>query len=398
MNIVWQSNQFQSTSIPTTVFNSFKPSNLEQVLNFQSTLPNYSQTPLYHLDNLAKHLGVASIDVKDESKRFDLNAFKGLGGAYAMASYFAQKLNLDLGNITFNKLMEVIKDLEPVTFATVTAGNHGKGVAWAAKTFGQKVKVVLPKGASVERLTAIQDLGAEAYISDLNYDDAVVEIAKQSDEQGWILLQDTAWVDYETLPLAIMQGYSTIVAELIKQLDRKHISQYTHVILQAGVGSFAAAVIASIYNQTVPDPPKFIIVEPNKADCIFTSIKSNDGIPKRVNGPLDSMMAGLACGEPSTIAWEILKPTIQATFSCKDVISSIGMKQYANPLNNDRSIISGESGALPLGVLIEIMTSKELFNAKDSLKLDNSSNILLINTEGNTNPKNYDDIIHNKLF
>lgn len=393
--INWTENLHQSNTTAELTLNEFKSDELNKVKNFHASMPQYSCTPLHKLNNLANQFGVKSIDIKDESQRFGLKAFKGLGGSYAVASYFAKRLNLDLANVTYEDLMSQINSMEPVTFATVTAGNHGKGVAWAAKIFKQKAKVILPSGSSDERLKAIQELGAEAYISDLNYDDAVTALSQQSEKEGWILIQDTAWEGYNQIPLEIMKGYSTIVAEIIEQIDGHDLSQYSHVFLQAGVGSFAAAMVASIYKSVVSEMPKIVIAEPSEANCLYLSAKSKDGEPNRVYGDLDSMMAGLACGEPNPYAWEILKNFSDSFFSCTDDISAIGMRTLANPINDDTKIISGESGALPLGLLHELMTDEALITAKQHLNLNKESRVLIISTEGDTNPKNYKEVINN---
>lgn len=252
-----------------------------------------------------------------------------------MAKYFSDKTNSDLSVTSFDELIGNVRNLDTCTFATVTAGNHGKGVAWAAKIFGQKAKVYLPAGSSEERLRAIQEYGADAHISDMNYDDAVIHVAAEARKNNWVLLQDTAWDGYVELPLYIMQGYTTIIAEILEQLQGQDLKLFTHVFLQAGVGSFAAAMTAAIYNQTTNNPPVFIIAEPSEAACLYQSAGSDSGSPERFFGNLDSMMAGLACGEPSPIAWEILKPLTEVFFSCSDEISASGMRILASPVNND---------------------------------------------------------------
>lgn len=394
-HIQWHLNKHQSHDTSKGLLDEFDDKVLKNAVNFHSSIPGYKATPLHNLTALAETLGVNHIYVKDESKRFDLNAFKALGGSYAMATYLAEKKNLDLSTTNYETLMEEIKHLEPETFATVTAGNHGKGVAWAAQNFGQTSKVYLPKGSSDSRLHAIQALGAEAHSSDMNYDDAVIHVAEAAKENGWVLLQDTAWEGYETLPLYIMKGYTTIVAEILEQLSKEDLNDITHVILQAGVGSFAAAVAVSIYNQRMDNPPIFIIVEPSKADCLYESAQDDAGEPQRVHGDLDSMMAGLACGEPNPVAWEILKPITEAFFTSTDDVSAEGMRILSAPKGHDPKIISGESGALPIGVLHELMTNQALKEAKEALNLKQDSNILIINTEGDTNPENYKKIVNN---
>ncbi|AOV07747.1 diaminopropionate ammonia-lyase [Sporosarcina ureilytica] len=391
-DISWVDNRFKETKPVTQELVNFSEKEMKKVLNFHSSIPAYKITPLHSLSGLSNSLGVKQIYVKDESKRFGLNAFKGLGASYAMASYFAEKLSLDLSTINFLQLLEHVKSLPKSTFATVTAGNHGRGVAWAAKLFGQQAKVYLPKGSSTMRLKAIQEFGADAQITDMKYDDTVQHIASVAKENNWVLVQDTAWEGYEKLPLSIMQGYTTIVAEIVKQLTFREIS---HVILQAGVGSFAGAMAAAISHSASGSAPKIIIVEPSEADCLYQSAQSTTGEPQRVYGNLSTMMAGLACGEPNPIGWEILKTTSDYFFSCDDSISAKGMRVLSSPVPHDVKIISGESGAVPLGLLHELMTNDQLNEIKTSLGLDDSSSILMINTEGDTDPVNYKTIIQN---
>lgn len=393
--IKWNMNKFKSKDTSHTLIDEFTMETLNAVKHYHATMSAYETTPLHHLNSLADTLGVKKVVVKDESKRFNLNAFKPLGGSYAMAAYFARVLNLDLNTLSFNDLMEEIQQLDTTTFATVTAGNHGKGVAWAAGALGQKANVVLPAGSSESRFQAIQELGADAHISDLNYDDAVAYTAERAEQNGWVLLQDTAWAGYEDLPMSIMKGYTTIIAEILEQLNGQDLHQFTHVILQAGVGSFAAAMAAAIYNQRMDNPPIFIVAEPSRADCLYQSAESEDGTAQRVFGDLDSMMAGLACGEPNPIAWNILKQIADAFFSCDDEISARGMRILAAPLQNDPSIIAGESGALPIGLLNEIMINDDLAEAREDLRFDKNASVLVINTEGDTNPENYKQIVNN---
>lgn len=189
-----------------------------------------------------------------------------------------------------------------------------------------------------------------------------------------------------------MQGYTTIVAEIVEQLSFREIS---HVFLQAGVGSFAGAIAAAISHSASDSAPKIIIVEPSEADCFYQSAQSTTGEAQRVYGNLSTMMAGLACGEPNPIGWEILKRTSDYFFSCDDSISAKGMRVLSSPVHHDVKIISGESGAVPLGLLHELMTIDQLNEIKYRLGLDDSSSILIINTEGDTDPVNYKTIIQN---
>jgi diaminopropionate ammonia-lyase len=387
----WVKNGFQS-GLTGEIGGLFAVKKLQSICRFHATIPGYRPTPLYALSSLAKLLGVGQIYVKDESSRFGLKAFKGLGASYAIASYLAREHQFNISSSTFAELKEQIQP-HSYTFATATDGNHGKGVAWAARLFGQSAKVFLPNGTSSARLHAIRKLGAEAEITDLNYDDTVKRVASLAEKQEWVLVQDTAWEGYEQIPFDIMQGYVTIVNEIIDQLQGDSFDGITHIILQAGVGSFPAAIAAAITELTFPYMPQIFIVEPEKAACFYHSVNDSSGKPIQVTGELTTMMAGLACGRPNPLAWSILKSLGSVFFSCKDEISATGMRVLGNPIAPDERIIAGESGAAPLGLLYELLTQQQWQEQRREWGLDQSAKILLINTEGDTDPANYRRIV-----
>ncbi len=355
---------------------------------FHSSLPNYTPTPLVKLSRLANRLGVKEILVKDESHRFDLNAFKVLGASYAMAKYLAETLRLKDDELTFSKILAEQSRYQRITFVTATDGNHGRAVAWSAKLFGCKSVVYLPKGSSPTRLKAIRNYGAEASITTLNFDDTVIHAKQKAQEEGWVLLQDTSWEGYEKVPRHIMQGYFSLVTEYLNQEQE---IWPTHLFMQAGVGSLAAAILAYLCSLSDRPTPQFIVVEPQGAPCLYESIKQNKGKPFRVEGDLPTIMAGLACGEPSHIGWEILKSAASAFLICSDDVARRGMKVLGNPLQRDQRIISGESGAVTLGALFEILSNKQYRTIKDELNLTRDSNVLLFSTEGDTDPEVYRD-------
>lgn len=373
-------NPFKKIQKP--IFSFLSPEEMHKATQFHQTLPGYSPTPLYSLRALAKYLNVHEILVKDESPRFGLNSFKGLGGSYGIANCLAKCCGNELSS--FKNLIKQIRNLPEITFASATEGNHGRGLAWAAKLFGQKAFVFMPKGASIFRVNKIREFGAQVEITDLNYDDTVRYVKQLAKINGWTLVQDTAWEGYQEIPNQIMQGYLTIVGEWLKQ--RKE--QPTHLILQVGVGSFAAA-IASGLQQFCEKPIVFIIVEPTRADCFYQSACSKDGSPKNASGDLSTIMTGLSCGEPNPIAWDILKQLASCFVTCPDAIAARGMRILGNPLETDPRIVSGESGAIPLGLLYELCKNSQLSSLKDSLQLDSASRILFISTEGDTDPVNY---------
>lgn len=376
----------------------FEEKEMKEVYEFHKSLPGYKATPLVELDDLAKYYGVQKLWLKDESKRFGLNAFKVLGGSYAIGKYLSQKLGKDMSELPFNVLIsdEVKKQLGDVTFVTATDGNHGRGVAWVANKLRQKSVVYMPKGSAQMRFDAIAREGADVTITDLNYDDAVRLANKGAEEHGWIMVQDTAWDGYEEIPLWIMQGYSTIINEIVEQLEAAKEEKPTHVFLQAGVGSFAGAVQGYLSHLYGDDRPITIICEPHGANCIYKSMEANDGKPHNVTGDLTTIMAGLACGEPNTISWKILRDNSDFSVSCDDEIAARGMRVLSSPIGNDQRVISGESGAVGLGLFTVLSEKKEEYaELMKALKIDENSRILCISTEGDTDVEGYKNVVWN---
>ncbi len=367
----------------------------EKARSFHQSFDQYRQTPLRSLDNLAEELGVSNIFVKDESYRFELNAFKVLGGSYAIGRYLAEKLHMDIKDLPYATLIsdEIKNKLGEVTFTTATDGNHGRGVAWTAQQLKQKAVIYMPRGSAQERLKNITATGAEGYITALNYDDAVRLSAENAEKYGWVIVQDTAWEGYEDIPTWIMQGYITMAYEALQQLNAMGIEKPTHIFLQAGVGSLAGAVqgfFTSVFNDARPITA---IVEPEKADCIFRSAQAGDGKPRAVTGHMNTIMAGLACGEPNTIGWNILRDYSDMFISCPDYIAAKGMRVLGHPLKDDKRVISGESGAVTTGFLAEIMQKEEYTEIRKALKLNKDSKILVFNTEGDTDQEHYRQVV-----
>lgn len=367
----------------------------DSVHRFHMGMENYAPTPLVSLPARAKELGLAQILVKDESARFGLNAFKGLGGSYAIGKYLCERLEIPVDEESFKKLAspEARTRLGEITFVTATDGNHGRGVAWAAKILGHRAVVYMPKGTAAERLENIQALGAEAEILDMNYDGAVRHAAHMAETYGWVLVQDTAWPGYEEIPTYIMQGYTTLAWEIECQLAEAGSERPTHLFLQAGVGSMAGAIAGYFVSRWGVECPKIVIVEPDKADCLYRTAKANDGTIHIVTGDMDSMMAGLCCGEPCTISWEILKNQADVFVSCTDDYAANGMRLLGRPAGADAVVVSGESGAVTAGVLAGIMAETKLEELRKLLGLDEQSRVLLISTEGDTDRENYQKIL-----
>ncbi|GAB1475455.1 hypothetical protein MASR2M70_02870 [Bacillota bacterium] len=362
-----------------------------KVRSFHKSFPEYKVTPLRSLKELSKALRVESVWIKDESFRFGLNAFKVLGGSYSVGNYLAKRLNMDIDKITFDLLKsdEIRNALGDITFVTATDGNHGRGVAWAAARLGQKSVVLMPKGSAEIRLANIQKEGADARITDLNYDDTVRLAKEYAKEIGGVIIQDSVKEGYKEIPTWIMQGYTTIIDEVLEQLAENDCKAPTHVFLQAGVGAFAAAIAAYLVSAFGDKRPIIIVVEPDEAACFFLSVKAGDGEPHAVTGFMPTIMAGLACGEPCDLSWKILHDYGDFFISCNDDTTIEGMRTLAHPMQGDPVVVSGESGAVSMGLVKSILQKKEFEQIKKQLHIDENSRILCISTEGDTDPENY---------
>jgi diaminopropionate ammonia-lyase len=373
---------------------------VNRVRTFHQSFPQYEVTPLHSLNKLAGRLGVNKIWVKDESFRFGLNAFKVLGGSYAAGMVLAEKLDREPAQLTFGELNTdaVRAQLGGVTFVTATDGNHGRGIAWAAQQLGQKSVVFMPRGSSETRLANIRKEGSDASVTHLNYDDAVRWACTYAAENNGTLVQDSAWDGYEQIPVWIMQGYCTLIDEVMEQIRAEGEEAPTHVFLQAGVGSFAASMLGYLLMQFGADRPVTVIVEPDEAACIYKSVAAGDGKPHAVEGYMPTIMAGLACGEPSTVAWPLLRDYADLYISCPDCTAASGMRILGNPLEGDPKVISGESGAVGLGVLSSILAHGDQHELAERLKLDQDAKILLISTEGDTDPESYREIVWDGSF
>ncbi|SDW00791.1 diaminopropionate ammonia-lyase [Tepidimicrobium xylanilyticum] len=372
---------------------------VKKVNDFHKGFSEYSVTPLHKLDALAKHFGLKNIFVKDESYRFGLNAFKVLGSTYAIGKYLASRLGMDISEVSFEYLSsEEVKDkIGEITFVTATDGNHGRGVAWAANRLGQKSVVYMPRGSSLTRLNNIKKEGADASIIDGNYEDAVKLSEEMAEKNGWVVIQDTAWEGYEEIPTWIMQGYGTIIYEALEQLTEYGIDKPTHVFLQAGVGSFPGAILGYLINRFGEDRPITIIMEADAANCHYLS--SLSGKREIVEGDMPTIMAGLACGAPNIISYDILMDYADCFLSFPDYVTARGMRILASPLKGDPRIISGESGGgVGIGVVSLLMERDEYKEIRKKLKLDEESVVLVISTEGDTDPDRYKDIVWDGEF
>ena len=363
---------------------------------FHKSFPQYTETPLTKLEHMAAYLSLKELFIKDESYRFGLNAFKVLGGSYAMARYIAKETGKDVSELPYSVLTsdKLHEEFGTATFYTATDGNHGRGVAWAANKLKQNAVVHMPKGTTQTRLENIRNLGATVDITDLNYDDCVRLAAKEAAAtQRGVMVQDTAWDGYEEIPSWIMQGYGTMAMEAGEQLQQQGCKRPTHIFVQAGVGSLAGAVVGYFANLYKDNPPTFVVVEAEAAACLYKGAVAGDGKPRIVDGDMQTIMAGLACGEPNTISWDILKNHVKVFIAAPDWVAAQGMRMLAAPIKGDAPITSGESGAAPFGALAAIMTMDELKDARQALNLNEDSVVLTFSTEGDTDPNRYKNIV-----
>lgn len=372
----------------------------KQAMRFHRSIPQYQETPLVSLEELSKRLGVKGIYVKNESLRFGLKAFKGLGGTYAMFRILCRELKMDVEKADFRDFQEKEQRerAKKITFVTATDGNHGKGVSWAAGLFGCQAHVFMPKGSSEMRAEAIRSAGpATVQVTDKNYDETVQYARQMSEKYGWFLIQDTAWDGYEEIPLWIIQGYLTMASEAVKQLEERK-TKPTHIFLQAGVGAMAGGVAGYLLHHYGKACPVISVVEPKEAACIFLSARENDGACHTVEGDPETIMAGLNCQTPCKITWPVLRDFSSACIVCPDFAAAHGMRLYAKPSGNDEPVVSGESGAVTLGAFALLMERTELKDVKKQLGLGADSVILLFNTEGDTDPVCYQNIVRDGAY
>ncbi len=335
----------------------------EEIDGAYSSISNwdgYSTTPLLELNKLSNELKLNKIFYKDESKRFDLKSFKALGGAYAVE--------------------KVSKGNKDIVVATATAGNHGRSVAWGAKRLGLKCKIFISEFVSDARGQAMADLGADVVKVNGNYEKSLIECIKQSTNNNWQIVQDVAWKDYMTVPKYTMAGYTVMMKEIVDQIKE---DQITHIILQAGVGGMAGAMVAGIarYLRNVPE---IIVVEPDSAACVMESIKT--GKIEKIDIKRESLMGGMSCGEVSLVPWEILKNSVKYCISLPDDDIAKTMKLLGNASFSNEKIIAGENSAPGVISLITICEDEKI---KENLKLNKDSNILLIGCEGDTDQAMY---------
>lgn len=351
-------------------FSSRRFSTGDEAFRFHKSLENYSPTPTRNLNELAAELNVGSLFVKDESRRFGMNAFKILGASFAIHKYLNDNLDAEM-------------------FCTATDGNHGRAVARSAKLHNKKAVVFMPRHTVEERIQNIKNENAEVVIADGDYDLATERAKMFAKENNAALIQDSSWEGYEKIPADIMTGYQTMMFELEEQIN---LDEIDIVFLQCGVGTWAASVVNYFLNRKNNRAPKFIIVEPAEADCMLESVKQ-----KRIaktSGDQKTIMAGLNCGTPATTAFEILQASADLFLAVDDEFVIDAMRKF---YFGKEKIISGESGAAGLAALIALQTDASLSQAKNFLLMNGESKILLFNTEGDTDKNNFQKIINEKI-
>jgi diaminopropionate ammonia-lyase len=349
--------------------------------------PNHAPTPLHSLPSLSRHLGVASIHVKDEGHRLGLGSFKALGGAYAVARLVLDEASMRLGrtvDIGDLQTPEVRAIAATMTFACATDGNHGRSVAQGAQLVGARSVISVHSGVSAGRIAAIARFGAEIVHVEGTYDDSVAQAARVATDNGWTIVSDTAWEGYEQIPALVMQGYTALVREALHQLP----ALPTQVFVQCGVGGIAAAVAAHLALVLGDLRPVFIVVDPARAACMFEAARA--GQPVKIPHGEPTVMAMLECYAPSPLAWRILSRVADAFMTVEDEDAVAVMNRLARPEAGDPAIVAGESGGAGLAGLIRALADP---SAKAVLGLNGQSRIFVINTEGATDPQRYRELV-----
>jgi diaminopropionate ammonia-lyase len=349
-------------------------------LRFHRRLPGYEETPLVDAPKLAGALGVGKVFVKDESSRLGLPAFKVLGASWAVYRALEERLGEDFGDWEeIWELEERLEPLRPLSLVAATDGNHGRAVAWVARQLGLEAKIFVPDDMVLARREAIASEGAEVIVVDGTYDDAVERSAEEAKERG-LVISDMSWPGYERIPLWVIEGYSTMLWEIDDELERRNEAGPDLVVVQVGVGAFAAAVVRHFRCLGASPRPKLMSVEPTSADCLLESVEAGNIVT--VPGPHDSIMSGLNCGKPSLVAWPTVSRGIDLLVAVDDEPAHEAMRLAA-----DSGVVSGETGAAGLGGLLELLRAGRQEVARKAL--GEKTRVLLFNCEGATDPNAY---------
>lgn len=359
----------------------------EEVERFLSYREGHRETPLHALPGLARELGVCAIHVKDEGHRLGLGSFKALGGSYAVIRLVLEAASSRLErpvDVTQLQSPEVRKISQTLTFACATDGNHGRSVAQGAQLVGARATIFVHSGVSDERVAAIARFGAEIVRVDGNYDESVAEATRVATQNGWTIVSDTSWPGYERIPSLVMQGYTALLREALRQIPKPP----THVFVQAGVGGIAAAVAGHLSIVLGESRPIFVVVDPARAACLFETARAGH-IVKVAHGE-PTVMAMLECYEPSLVAWRILSRVADGFMTVDEEDAVSAMNRLARPVAGDPAIVAGESGGAGLAGLIRAVDDPSI---KTALGLDATSRVFVINTEGATDPQRYAELV-----
>jgi diaminopropionate ammonia-lyase len=348
---------------------------------------DYTPTPLLHLKDLAKSLGLGDILYKDEGPRFGLGSFKALGGSYAGLRILGRELAKRLGrDVSMADIRAGVyaDDIAKITLASATDGNHGRSLAWGAGLFGAPCQIYIHRDVSEGRAQAMRDLGATVTRIDGDYDASVGQIRDDADANGWFIVSDTSWAGYTQPPTDVMAGYGVMVREIVQALD----TPPTHVFLQGGVGGLAAGVVAGFRQHWGKHAPRVVVVEPELAACLFESAKA--GAATNVIIEEETLMAGLSCGEPSPLAWAILCEEATDFLTIPENIVAPAMRLASRPMGDDPSIVAGESAVAGFAAVIAGASQDGL---RDALGLSDTSRVLVIGSEGATDPEIYEQLM-----
>ena len=347
------------------ILNILTEEDIDEAFKIISDWENYVPTPLLLLDKLSTELKLKRIFYKDESKRFHLKSFKALGGSYAVE--------------------KITKGNKEIVISTATAGNHGRSVAWGSKKLGLKCKIFISEYVSEARAEAMRDFGADVIRVKGNYEDSLNECIKQSNQNNWQIVQDVAWKNYMLVPKLTMAGYSVMMKEISEQINNQKIS---HIILQAGVGGMAAAMVAGLARY-LNHVPQIIIVEPDSAACVLASI--NTGKIEKISIEKESIMGGMSCGEVSLVPWQILKKSVNYCVTVSDDYISKTIKYLANCELSYEKIIGGECSTPGIISLIGLCNDAKI---RKKINLNEDSNVLLFGCEGDADEELYQKLLN----
>lgn len=364
----------------------------DDLISLHSSIPEYTPTPLLELPNLSRELGVGDISVKDESHRFGLKAFKALGATYAIFKLLRYLEGESVSARNFYSGESPLKSCR-YTFTTATDGNHGRGVAWVASKLRQNAVVYMPENAVQARVENIQSEGAEVIVVDGNYDRAVELCREDAEKHGRVLISDTSWPGYEMIPRWIQYGYFTLFDEAVSSAATG--KPFDVVIVPGGVGALAASAAMFFRSILKDESTRLVSVEPVDAACLLESAETESGEAVSASGAVNSIMAGLNCGTPSLVAWPSIRAGFDVFLAIEDSYSEHAMRALYYPGNSDPRIISGESGAASMAALLALKRDERLADACGFPGLDSGSRVLILNTEGDTDPANFERIVSN---